>query len=208
MSKRNAIPTMTLVIGATLAAGTAQADCSPTCLPLLCPGPTTTIVQGEVATDPAAVLGVSFIVDSVLKLAPGATAPAPGTRLQPWTIGGGSTGPAVGYYQGAALERPAGLFFIEDDGNVHCRGEITRPSAPKGMGVPPERLATLSPEECAPVLAAAGYTSPPCNDTGFGCSTAGPAPGRPGWPLVTAAMIALALTVRRARGQGDKIRTC
>jgi hypothetical protein len=202
MNKPHAIGALVIVIGATFAGGSARADCTTTCLPLLCPSPTTTIVSGEITADPAAAAGVSLVVGSVLRLAPGATAPAPGTRLQAWSLARITSGPVVGYFNGVNLELPTALFAIED-GNVHCRGEAERTTAPKGMGVTPERLASLTAEECRPVLSAAGYTSPPCDDEGFGCTVGGPARAPAPWSLITAALVGLALAARlRSRNPG------
>jgi MYXO-CTERM domain-containing protein len=187
-------------------ASPARGDCPPVCGPLLCASATTTIVVGEVQADAADVLGWVLVVESALRVPPDARTPQPGERLRSYSLSQPITGRAVGYYQGAALDRPLGVFPIGADGNVHCRGIADATSAPEGMGVPPQRLADLAGDpSCAATLEQAGYPRPGCDDTS-GCNVGGGS-ARPGATAFTfaAAAAVLALVARRRRRQGDRV---
>src|SRR5688572_21979536 len=137
----------------------ARADCPPTCLGLLC-SPRSSVVSGELQPDPTDAARRVLVVGSVLRSAAGHVVPKPGDRLSGWSGTTATSGPVVGYYAGADLSIPLGIFPVEADGNIHCRGWGEHSSAPEGMGVTPPRLAELSGrvdvKECRADLLKAG----------------------------------------------------
>jgi hypothetical protein len=197
-------------LAASLWTSPARGDCPPVCGPLLCASATTTIVIGEVQADAADVLGWVVVVESALRVPPGARTPQPGERLRSYWLSRPISGRVLGYYQGPALDRGLGVFPIGADGNVHCVGVADATSAPEGMGVPPQRLADLAGDpSCAATLEQAGYARPGCDDTS-GCNVGGgPRPGTLAFTFAAAVALALAAGRRRGRrrpcGQGDRV---
>lgn len=195
------------VLASALPTRTGRADCPPTCIGALCGSAGTTVIGGHVEPAPGAGESPRLVVESVLRLASGATAPQAGDRLFAWSLARVSSGAAVGYYQGAHQEIPMGLFPVGGDGRISCGGGLAGGSPPAGHGATPVELAAaVGTSDCSTTLLSLGYGASFCDDSSggpFACAVApsvadGRAAARPG-ACATLALLGWAALARRRR---------
>lgn len=176
----------------------AGAKCPAGCLATMCAA-RSSLVLGSIEAEPKAVFGFVLVVESVLRLAPGARTPTIGERL-PAREHPPAGSRVVGAYP-EDLSLPLYAFPVRADGHVQCP-EPEDDALPAGKGVTPARLAELSglPDfrDCQAELMKAGY--PPqgyCDDTPTACAAASGTRGLAFTHVI--AMSALVLLARRRR---------